>query len=55
MIKFIDLNPFSLIFKPPVFLFSYGLEVAEVREKSLAVLFITLYTFLLIFMDKKYI
>lgn len=32
MIQVTDLNPFSLIFKPPVFLFSYSTEVLHIRE-----------------------
>lgn len=53
MIKFIDLNAFSLVFKEPVFLVSHGSEVAQVREEILGVLYIAWYTFLLIFIDTE--
>lgn len=53
MIKYIDSNPFSLILKLPVFLFIHSPEVATVREQSLGVLYITMYTFLLIFIGNE--
>lgn len=51
--KYVDSNPFSLIFKLPVFLLIHSSEAARVREQSLGELYITLYTFLLIFMDNE--
>lgn len=34
MIRFIDSNPFFLVFKLPVFIFSHASKVAKVRRKS---------------------